>query len=158
MGVGVGWLCSPRAAGVSGSWASGGGFGGRVPTSPVPCPPARFKFTWMQDVRLSGCTHGHLTPSLPRVCDWIKAFAEERSLRWRQDAAGNVVVYRPGSAGGETAAPVILQGHLDMVTEKDAAVQHDFSTDPIRLLREGGWITADGTTLGADNGGEKERG
>lgn len=87
-----------------------------------------------------------------RVIDWIKDFASQRGLQWSQDAVGNLVVKRPGSAGGEAAPPVIVQGHVDMVTEKNADTKHDFMNDPIRLVREGDWITADGTTLGADNG------
>lgn len=88
---------------------------------------------------------------------WLKDFANERGLEYAQDAAGNMVIRRPGTAGGEGAAPVIVQGHLDMVTEKNTDVAHDFDNDPIRLLSKDGWITADGTTLGADNGGLWER-
>ncbi|PSC67193.1 aminoacyl-histidine dipeptidase [Micractinium conductrix] len=87
-----------------------------------------------------------------RVLDWLKEFAEERDLQWKQDAVGNIVIYRPGSAGGEKAAPVIVQGHVDMVCEKNAEVAHDFMADPIKLVRKDDWITADGTTLGSDNG------
>lgn len=87
-----------------------------------------------------------------KVLSWLKRFAEDRGLRWEQDSTGNLCIYRPGSGGGEMAPPVILQGHIDMVTEKNADVEHDFMNDPIRLKREGDWITAEGTTLGADNG------
>lgn len=86
------------------------------------------------------------------VLDWIKSFADERKLPWHQDSAGNMVIQRPGMNGGEQAATVIIQGHVDMVTEKNADSTHDFLRDPIRLLVEGDWLTADGTTLGADNG------
>jgi dipeptidase D len=87
-----------------------------------------------------------------RVIEWLKAFAAERELECVQDGVGNLVIRRPGTGGGESAPPVIIQGHIDMVTEKNAETVHDFMTDPIRLLREDDWITADGTTLGADNG------
>jgi dipeptidase D len=87
-----------------------------------------------------------------KVVDWLKAFAAERKLECVQDAVGNLVIRRPGSGGGENAPPVIIQGHIDMVTEKNSDTVHDFMADPIRLVREGDWITADGTTLGADNG------
>ena len=50
-----------------------------------------------------------------RVLAWLKAFAKERSLEWRQDETGNCAICRPGSAGGEGAAPVVIQGHVDMV-------------------------------------------
>ena len=58
-----------------------------------------------------------LPPAVPpsRVLAWLKAFAKERSLEWRQDETGNCAICRPGSAGGEMAAPVVIQGHGDMV-------------------------------------------
>lgn len=87
-----------------------------------------------------------------KVLAWLKAFAEERKLAYQQDAEGNMVIRRPGSGGGEGAPPIIVQGHIDMVTEKNSDVIHDFFKDPIRLRLEGGWIKAEGTTLGADNG------
>lgn len=86
------------------------------------------------------------------VLDWLKQFARERGLPWQQDAVGNIVIRRPGSHGGEKAPVVIIQNHIDMVTEKNSDKQHDFTKDPITLLRCGDFITADGTTLGADNG------
>ncbi len=82
------------------------------------------------------------------VLDQAKAHGVEA----RQDALGNVVVRVPASKGKEGAPTVILQGHLDMVGEKDSDSQHDFDKDPIPVLREGDFLTADGTTLGADNG------
>lgn len=86
------------------------------------------------------------------VLDYIKGFAEENGLRWRQDEAGNMVVTRPGSGGGENAPTVVIQGHVDMVCEKEKGSDHDFSADPIQLEVRGDWLTAKGTTLGADNG------
>jgi len=68
------------------------------------------------------------------------------------DAAGNVVVRKPAARGREKAVMAALQGHLDMVCEQNEGGAHNFSTDPIRLVRTGDWLTADGTTLGADNG------
>ncbi len=78
--------------------------------------------------------------------------AEAKGLRWRQDAAGNVVVEKPASPGKEGAPIVVLQGHLDMVTEKNSGTVHDFDRDPIVPRRDGDWVRATGTTLGADNG------
>ena len=86
------------------------------------------------------------------VLDWIKGLATERELEWKQDKAGNLVVYRPGSGGGEDAPPICIQGHVDMVTEKSAGSKHDFLKDPIRLQRRGEWLAAQDTTLGSDNG------
>ena len=87
-----------------------------------------------------------------QVLAWLKEFADARNLEWEQDDTGNIVIQRPGSGGGESASTVIIQSHVDMVCEKNSDVEHDFSRDPIRLLRDGDWLTADGTTLGADNG------
>ena len=90
------------------------------------------------------------------VLDYIKAFAEERNLEWKQDAVGNLVVFYPGSGTGKDAPAVVLQGHVDMVTEKNSETQHDFEKDPILLRRfqkgTENWLGAKGTTLGADNG------
>jgi dipeptidase D len=78
--------------------------------------------------------------------------AQRLGLESRQDDAGNVVVRKPASPGREGVRSVCLQGHLDMVCEKNADSGHDFTRDPIRLVREGNLLRADGTTLGADNG------
>ena len=93
-------------------------------------------------------------PSLDeeRARRYVLGVAERHGLRHRQDAAGNVVVEKPASPGREGAPIVVLQGHLDMVTEKNSGVVHDFLRDPIVPRREGGWVKATGTTLGADNG------
>ncbi len=82
----------------------------------------------------------------------FKAWADQRGLKWQEDAVGNLLISIPATKGREKAAPVLIQGHVDMVCEKNAATRHDFETDPIKLLIEGDWVTADGTTLGADNG------
>jgi dipeptidase D len=91
------------------------------------------------------------------VIRYIKEFAEKRNLKWKQDAVGNLAVFHPGCGTGQEAPPVILQGHIDMVTEKNSGTSHDFETDPIllrRFQRGAGedWLGAQATTLGADNG------
>ncbi len=86
------------------------------------------------------------------MVEWLRAFAQQRHLRVREDAKGNVVIYKGGQGGGEGAPPVIMQGHVDMVCEANASSTHDFDADPIRLVVDAGWLKADGTTLGADNG------
>jgi dipeptidase D len=78
--------------------------------------------------------------------------AEALGHRWAQDAEGNLVVYVAGSAGREDEASVIVQNHLDMVTVKTDDKAHDFHRDPLDLKVEDGWLLADRTTLGADNG------
>ena len=87
-----------------------------------------------------------------RIRAYVLARAEALGREARVDEVGNVVVYRPGTGAGAGRAPVVLQGHLDMVCEKNMDTVHDFSRDAIRLVRDGEWLTADGTTLGADNG------
>ncbi|CAM9694131.1 unnamed protein product [Chrysoparadoxa australica] len=91
-----------------------------------------------------------------QVLDWLKEFAEQHSLTWAEDSYGNLAVKRGGINGGEGAPPVVVQAHVDMVTEKNRGIAHDFFTDglDLRLINEEGrdWLTATGTTLGADNG------
>ena len=78
--------------------------------------------------------------------------ARKLGLEYTQDAAGNVVVRKPARPGRENATPALLQGHLDMVCEKNEGTPHNFDTDPIEVWRDGDWLKAKGTTLGADNG------
>ena len=83
---------------------------------------------------------------------YVLELAGRKGLRHRQDSKGNIVVEKPASPGKESAPAVVLQGHLDMVTEKNADVTHDFDRDPIKPREEDGWVKATGTTLGSDNG------
>ena len=87
-----------------------------------------------------------------RVIAFMKAFGEGLNLETVVDDAGNVIIRKPGTAGKEDHAPVVLQSHLDMVHQKNADTDFDFATEGIRMLVEGDWVRADGTTLGADNG------
>lgn len=86
------------------------------------------------------------------MVEWLKAFADDRKLSYSQDKAGNLVIRRAGSGGGEKAPVVVIQGHIDMVCEKRVDSKHDFTKDPIQLRVESGWLRAKDTTLGADNG------
>lgn len=83
---------------------------------------------------------------------YVLEVAERFGLEARQDEVGNVVVRKPATPGREGARGVCLQGHLDMVCEKNRDKEHDFTRDPIELVRDGNVLTANGTTLGADNG------
>ena len=83
---------------------------------------------------------------------WLVAWAAARGLGSAIDAAGNLVIRVPASAGHEDRPTLILQGHLDMVCEKTPDSTHDFLRDPITIRRDGDWLRADRTTLGADNG------
>jgi len=87
-----------------------------------------------------------------RIRQYVLDFAAGHGLEAASDALGNVVVRVPASPGCENAPVVILQGHLDMVCEKNADKEHDFLEDPIELVLDGDMLRADGTTLGADNG------
>jgi di/tripeptidase len=86
------------------------------------------------------------------VRDYVIGLADEREMQWRRDARGNVAIEVPGSAGREEEPIVIVQNHLDMVTVKTDDKTHDFTADPLALWVEDGWLLADRTTLGADNG------
>ena len=86
------------------------------------------------------------------VRTFIKALAASWNLNVREDTVGNLVVVKPASAGRENDAAVVLQSHLDMVCEQNRGRGHDFQCDPIELVNDKGWIRANDTTLGADNG------
>jgi dipeptidase D len=87
-----------------------------------------------------------------KLAAWLMDWAREHGYPFRSDEAGNLVIQVPASPGMDGKPTVILQGHMDMVCEKTPESAHDFECDPIRVLRDGDWIHADGTTLGADNG------
>ncbi len=86
------------------------------------------------------------------VRQWLMNWAKERGLSFQSDGVGNLVVRVPASPGHEDSIPIVIQGHMDMVCEKTPRSNHDFTRDPIVSLREGDWLTAQGTTLGSDNG------
>eukprot|EP00916_Digyalum_oweni_P003750 GHVL01006685.1.p1 GENE.GHVL01006685.1~~GHVL01006685.1.p1 ORF type:complete len:461 (+),score=97.93 GHVL01006685.1:70-1452(+) len=84
-----------------------------------------------------------------KVIAWLKDFAKTNNLTCKQDSYGNLSIFKPSAVGH----PIILQCHVDMVTEKNDSVKHDFSKDPLALeISNDGWLNAKGTTLGADNG------
>lgn len=86
------------------------------------------------------------------VSDYLVEFAKKRGLKVQRDDALNVVIDKPASPGYEDRPKVILQGHMDMVCVKEPGIDHDFMKDPIRLVVDGGYLRADGTSLGADDG------
>ena len=86
------------------------------------------------------------------ISDYLVSFAKERGLWVHQDEASNVIIKKKGSEGAEDLPAVMLQGHIDMVCEKVAGVDHDFTKDGLELIVKDGVLTANGTTLGADNG------
>ncbi len=87
-----------------------------------------------------------------KMREYVISVAEKNGLSYKTDAVGNVVVKKPATPGHEKAQITILQSHLDMVNEKNSDVEHDFDKDPIKPRREGDYLMATGTTLGADNG------
>lgn len=87
-----------------------------------------------------------------KVQQWLLDFAKEHGLESVHDKTGNVIIRKAATPGMEKAKPVILQGHMDMVCEKNGDVRHDFEKDPIDFYVDGDWMRARGTTLGADNG------
>jgi dipeptidase D len=84
--------------------------------------------------------------------DYIRGLATKLGLECVQDGVGNLVVRKPARPGREGAPMALLQGHLDMVCEKNEGTVHDFDVDPIKVIRDGDWLMAEGTTLGSDNG------
>ena len=92
------------------------------------------------------------TFSEEKIAQYICDFAKERGLFFVKDESNNVFVRLPASKGRENEDGILLQGHTDMVCEKNAGVEHDFYSDGIELYESDGFIRAKGTTLGADNG------
>ncbi len=86
------------------------------------------------------------------IASFLVEFAEKRGLEVLRDAANNVFIRKPASPDYEKAPAVLFQGHTDMVCEKNAATVHDFLRDPLRLKVKDGFLSAEGTTLGADDG------
>jgi dipeptidase D len=84
--------------------------------------------------------------------DYVLTLAAQLGLESVVDDAGNVVIRKPARPGREAAPMALLQGHLDMVCEKNEGTVHNFDSDPIKVIRDGDWLKADGTTLGSDNG------
>ena len=103
--------------------------------------------------------HFEALSAIPRASEkealarsYVLAQAARLGLESTADTVGNIVIRKPARPGREGAVPAVLQGHLDMVCEKNEGTTHNFDSDPIRLVRDGDWLKADGTTLGADNG------
>ena len=87
-----------------------------------------------------------------KLREHLAAWAKRKGFKSAVDAAGNLVVYAPATPGHEAAPAVVLQGHLDMVGEKNSDVKHDFEKDPLKTVVDGDFVRAVGTTLGGDNG------
>jgi dipeptidase D len=105
---------------------------------------------WDFFARIAAIPHGSKNETA--LASYLRLIAEKAGLAVRQDEVGNLCISVPASPGCDKAPAVVLQSHLDMVCEKNASVDFDFSKDAIRLVRDGDWIQAEGTSLGADNG------
>lgn len=86
------------------------------------------------------------------VSDYLKSVGESLGLETIQDQLNNIIIRKPATSGYEDSEGIVIQGHMDMVCEKEEDVEHDFSKDPIEVVVEDDFIKAKGTTLGADNG------
>ncbi len=109
-------------------------------------PEALFRF--FEDI--AAIPHG--SGNEAGIADYLEKFAAERELELYRDELNNVLIKKPASEGMESQPAILLQGHTDMVCEKNADVDHDFANDPLALYIENGILRARGTTLGADNG------
>lgn len=86
------------------------------------------------------------------IADYVESIAQEHGLRYERDELHNVIIFKDASKGYEDHEPLMLQGHMDMVNEKNNDSDHDFDNDPLDLYVEDGYLHARGTTLGADDG------
>ena len=105
-------------------------------------------FSYFEEI----CAIPHGSGNTKAISDYLVAFAKDHGIAYEQDALNNVVMYQQGTCGYEDHAPVILQGHMDMVCEKDADCSINMDTDGLNIDHDGKVIFAHGTTLGADNG------
>ena len=111
------------------------------------CEPKRV-FYYFEEL----CKIPHGSGNTKKISDYLVSFAKEHGLEYVQDEMNNVVIYKPATEGYEDAPAVILQGHMDMVCEKRPDVDHDFTKDPLNISVKDGYVTANGTTLGGDDG------
>lgn len=98
------------------------------------------------------CKIPHGSGNTKMISDFCVQFAEDRNLKYVQDEKNNIVIFKPGTAGYENSETVIIQGHLDMVCEKDKDCSVDMEKEGLRLQVRDGFIEAQGTTLGGDDG------
>ncbi|KQH91142.1 aminoacyl-histidine dipeptidase [Vibrio fluvialis] len=98
------------------------------------------------------CSIPHPSKHEEALAQYIIGWAKEQGLDVRRDPTGNVFIKKPATPGMEHKKAVVLQAHIDMVPQKNEDTDHDFAKDPIQPYIDGEWVTAKGTTLGADNG------
>ena len=98
------------------------------------------------------CAIPHGSGNTRSISDYLVNFAKDNNLKYIQDKLNNVIIFAPGSQGCENSEPVIIQGHMDMVCEKDESSNIDFTKDGLDIYAEDGFVKARGTTLGGDDG------
>ena len=98
------------------------------------------------------CSIPHGSRNTKMISDYLVSFAREQGIRYVQDELNNVVMFQEGTCGYEDHPPVVLQGHMDMVCEKDADCTINMDTDGLDIAHDGRFVFANGTTLGGDNG------
>lgn len=98
------------------------------------------------------CSIPHGSSNTKKISDYLVTFAREHDLRYIKDQSNNMIIFKDGTPGYEASAPVMLQGHMDMVCEKDKDCNIDFERDGLELVLNDGIISANGTTLGGDDG------
>jgi dipeptidase D len=98
------------------------------------------------------CKIPRLSKDEGRIRQYLLDFAKDNNLESKEDEVGNILIVKPSSKGMENRKTVVLQSHMDMVGEKNADYPHDWKSDPIKPVISKGWVTATGTTLGADDG------
>ena len=99
---------------------------------------------------IAGIPHG--SGNTKQIADYCEQFAVSRGLQHSRDSHDNVIIVKPAAKGYESVAPIVLQGHLDMVCEKESGCQKDMEKEGLELAEENGWVYAKGTTLGGDDG------
>ena len=98
------------------------------------------------------CAIPHGSGNTKAISDFLVAFAKDHDLDYRQDGLNKVIIFQEGTCGMEDHAPVILQGHMDMVCEKDQDCSIDMLTQGLDVTHDGEYVFANGTTLGGDDG------
>jgi dipeptidase D len=98
------------------------------------------------------CKYPRPSKKEEKIAEYVVSVGKRLGLQTEKDKFGNIVIRKPATPGKENLKTVVLQGHIDMVCEKNRDVEHDFDNDPIYPYVDGDWVKAKGTTLGADNG------
>ena len=107
----------------------------------------------MWEIFANICAIPHPSKHEEKILAWLKEWAKINRIEYEQDETGNIVLRKPATPGFENRVPVVFQGHIDMVPQANSDSKHNFVTDPIEpRICDDGWVRANGTTLGADNG------